>query len=356
VPGLITRSSLLLQESVCYADQALNDPSERNDPSEHTASSTLPPTSTFYPLALDLVYATDKPGAMLSHSLDLHQMRGVQMAHGLRTMFAMRDPRQVILPPGAQLRISQPPALSSNPITLVFEEVLGSLPAPSKPVASLITAPDPDKPDSFVLDYEALLLVTVIGDELIQLKQDSPYLPLDQDRCIYLVSKGQLSNPYVITVFDGQNRRELELDAIQHREPTQIGTTDYWLATIKVAESESKFQLSWKEKVNVEIHEPKKVDFFPNKLDIRLIPALATPKLGIVTCKGKEQNLELFASAKGGIAVFNLINDSHRHVVEVSNQYSVSWHRQTAGIDTLHVVKYFSDGQTLCTSWPVPSD
>jgi hypothetical protein len=366
VPGPITSSSLLMQESVCYADQALNDPSERNDPSEHTASASLPPRSTFYPLALDLVYATDKPGAMLSHSLDLHQMRGEQMAHGLRSTFAMRDPRQVILPPGAQLRISQPPALSSNPITLVFEEVLGSLPAPSKPVDQLIR-PGQDNSGSFVLDYEALLLFTVIGDELIQLKHDSPYLPLDQDRwernetniksrCIYLVSKGQLSNPYVIADPDDPSGKEFELDAIQHRKPTRIGTTDYWLATIKVPESESKFQLSWKEKVNVEIHEPKKVDFFTNKRDIRLIPALATPKLGIVTCKGKEQNLELFASAKGGIAVFNLINDSHRPVVEVSNQYSVSWHRQTADIDSLHLVKYFSDGQTLCTSWPVPSD
>jgi hypothetical protein len=367
VSSAATCSSLLMQESVCYADQALNDPSERNDPSEHTASSTLPPTSTFYPLALDLVYATDKPGAMLSHSLDLHQMRGDQMANGLRTMFAMRDPRQVILPPGAQLRIRQTPLLEANLITLDFEEVLGRLLAPSKPVESLITAPDQDKPDSFVLDYDALLLFTVIGDELMPLKQDSPYLPLDQDRwecnetniksrCIYLVSKGQLSNPYVIADPDDPSGKEFELDAIQHRKPTRIGTTDYWLATIKVPESESKFQLSWKEKVNVEIHEPKKVDFFTNKRDIRLIPALATPKLGIVTCKGKEQNLELFASAKGGIAVFNLINDSHRPVVEVSNQYSVSWHRQTADIDSLHLVKYFSDGQTLCTSCSVPSD
>ena len=94
--------------------------------------------------------------------------------------------------------------------------------------------------------------------------------------------------------------------------------------------------------------------FAKEKLDIRLIPALATPKLGIVTCKGQEQNLDLFASATGGNAVFNLINDSLCPVVEVSNQYRVSWHRQTADIDALHVVKYFSDGQTLCASWPVP--
>ncbi|MCS5692945.1 hypothetical protein NZK33_13265 [Cyanobium sp. FGCU-6] len=345
--GTTTCSSLLLQESVCYADQALN------DPSEHTASSPLPPTSTFYPLALDLVYATDKPGAMLSHSLDLHQMRGDQMAHGLRTMFAMRDPRQVILPPGAQLRISQPPLVKANSITLGFEEVLGSLPAPSKPVETLI-APDPTKPDSFILDYEALLLFTVIGDELIQLKQDSPYLPLEssiKSPCIYLVSKGQLSKPCV--VHDGQNMREFELDAIQLEDETRIGTTDYWRATIKKQDQED-LQLSWKEKTSGENPDPSLVTFFAKPRQVRLIPALATPKLGIVTCKEQEQNLDLFASAKGGNAVFNLINDSHRPVVEVSNQYCVSWHSQTAGFDTLHVVKYFSDGQTLCTSWPVP--
>ncbi|MFN9547114.1 MAG: hypothetical protein ACK6AD_08615, partial [Cyanobacteriota bacterium] len=293
-----------------------------------------------------------------SHSLDLHQMRGDQMAHGLRTMFAMRDPRQVILPPGAQLRISQPPLVEANSITLQFEEVLGSLPAPSKPVETLIKAPDPDKPDSFILDYEALLLFTVIGDELIPLKQDSPYLPLESDiksGCIYLVSKGQLSNPYVITVHDGQNRREFELDAIQLENETRIGTTDYWRATIK-KQDEKDFQLSWKEKDSGEILEPSAVSFFAEPLKVRLIPALATPKLGIVTCKEQEQNLDLFASATGGNAVFNLINDSLRPVVEVSNQYRVSWYRQTAGIDTLHVVKYFSDGQTLCTSWPVPPD
>jgi hypothetical protein len=346
--GTTTCSSLLLQESVCYADQALN------DPSEHTASSPLPRTSTFYPLALDLVYATDKPGAMLNHSLDLHQMRGDQMAHGLRTMFTMRDPRQVILPPGAQLRISQPPEVKYNSITLRFEEVLGSLPAPSKPVETLI-APDPDQPANFILDYDALLLFTVIGDELIPLKQDSPYLPLESNksRCIYLVSKGQLSNPYVVP--DGQNGREFELDAIQLEDEQQIGTTGYWRATIK-KQDEANFQLSWKENVSGENPEPCSVTFFAKPRQVRLIPALATPKLGIVTCKGQEQNLDLFASATGGNAVFNLINDPLCLVVEVSNQYRVSWHRQTAGIDTLHVVKYFSDGQTLCASSTVPPD
>ncbi|MFN9545841.1 MAG: hypothetical protein ACK6AD_02050, partial [Cyanobacteriota bacterium] len=292
-----------------------------------------------------------------SHSLDLHQMRGDQMAHGLRTMFAMRDPRQVILPPGAQLRISQPPLVDANSITLGFEEVLGSLPAPSKPVETLITAPNPDKPDSFILDYEALLLFTVISDELIPLKQDSPYLPLQSNiksGCIYLVSKGKLSNPYVVR--DGQNGRVFELDAIQLEDETRIGTTDYYywrLTTIQ--QDEEGFQLLWKEKTTGQDLESNTVKFFAKGLEIRLIPALATPKLGIVTCKGKEQNLELFASAKGGNAVFNLINDSQPAAVEVSNQYSVSWHRQTAGIDTLHVVKYFTDGQTLCASLDVPS-
>jgi hypothetical protein len=345
--GTTTCSSLLLQESVCYADQALN------DPSEHTASSPLPWTSTFYPLALDLVYATDKPGAMLSHSLDLHQMKGDQKAHGLRTMFTMRDPRQVILPPGAQLRISQPPEVKYSSITLTFEEVLGSLPAPSKPVETLIR-PDLDKPDSFILDYEALLLFTVIGDELIPLKQDSPYLPLESNikpGCIYLVSKGHLSNPYV--VHDGQNGWVFELDAIKLEDEQQIGTTDYWRATIKKQDAKE-FQLSWKAKVSGENPIPSPVNFFAKPLQVRLIPALTTPKLGIVTCKGQKQNLDLFASATGGNAVFNLINDPLCPVVEVSNQYRVSWHRQTAGIDTFHVVKYFSDGQTLCASWPVP--
>jgi hypothetical protein len=356
-------SSLLLQESVCYDDQAQNDPSE---PGEHPPESTPPPLPTsFHPLALDLVYAADKPGAMLRHSLDLYRVNDHQRECGLRTMFAMRDPRQVILPPGAQLRISAPPTTTTNPLTLEFEEILGTLPVPAIPVAQLIIS-DPKNTNAYLLNHEALLLFTVVGDELIQLSTDSPYLPLDQDRwevdqkteerirCIFLVTMGKPQDSYHI---DGaQDNKEFEFAGHLLEDPKPIDANSvYWRSTIKLLNVASVFQLSWKEKISSGVNSPPTaVNFFTkNNLLVSLIPALATPKIGIVTCCGNQQNLDLYGPAKGGKIIFSLLNDSP--LIEVSNRYKVSWHRQTAGIDALHVTKYFSDGQTLCASWPIKS-
>jgi hypothetical protein len=346
-----TFSSLLLQESVCYDDQALNDPSSQRTVTTPATDKLPPLRSSFHPLALDLVYSTDKPGAMLSHSLDLLRVNEDQRECGLRTMFAMRDPRQVKLPPGAQLRINEVRRVNNNTITLQFEEVLGSLPGPAKPVDQLITK---DSSNQYVINQDVLLLFTVVGDEVIQLTKNSPYLPVEQAQskqpCLYLVSKGELTNPYII--LEGSPPIEFSLDELISP-PVQNGKKDdYWWIEIPVDLKKPNFQLSWREKGENSDYRP--LNYFSQNLQIRLIPAMATPKLGIATCGAKAQNLDLFAPAKGGNAAINLISSDQSALIEVSNSYSVTWHSQMDDIDEVHVIKYFSDGQTLCAYSQIP--
>lgn len=379
--------SILLQEAVCYDNRIQNDPSKEN-----ANDGSLRTTGTFHPQNLDLVYAVDKPGGMLSHSLELRSIAQNQAqnqaqikSRGVTTTFAMRDPRQVIIPPGAELRVAKA-SLDNGKVDLEFEEVLGTLMAPKVKLSEAISRTD----NTFKLNREAVLVLSKVGDELIALPADPipPYLPLEKEtifpnssgppyRHVYLVTRGQPSTPIVY----GQFNFALEGIEIDGSE-TRIGDDDLWITTVKVPDlsdnqvtNPNGFQLVWISKEDYPTIPPlpqRKVilNYYGNGEDDlskatsedaskplaqRLIPALATPKLGIVSsvngnggANGRRlDRLELFATAKGGMPRFSVTNE----MIEGANLYQVSWRRPVdIPFDALHVIKYFADGQTFCAT------
>ena len=376
--------SILLQEAVCYDNRIHNDPSKNN-----ANDGSLDLKGTFHPQNLDLVYAVDKPGGMLSHSLELRSIAQNQAqnqaqikSRGVTTTFAMRDPRQVIIPPGAELRVAKA-SLDKDKVDLEFEEVLGNLMAPKVKLSEAISRTE----NTFKLNREAVLVLSKVGDELIALPADPipPYLPLEKEtifpnssghpyRHVYLVTRGQPSTRIVCGEFNFA-LEDIEIDGNE----TRIGDDDLWITTVKVPDlpdnrggNPSGFQLVWKSQEDVPTLSPRKVilnyygkgiddiskeqdDEASKPLKQCLIPALATPKLGIVSSvngnvgvNGKRlDRLELFATAKGGMPRFSVTNE----MIEGANLYQVSWRRPVdIPFDALHVIKYFADGQTFCAT------
>lgn len=377
--ALLEQRTLLLQEAVCYPNRIQNDPSHSHDETDEGLSKSK---ATFHPQCLDLVYAVDKPGGMLSHSVELRftpENQPKNNSRGVTTMFSMRDPRQVIIPAGAALRIksvnvNQP----ESKVDLEFEEVLGSLMAPKVKLAGAIKKVG----DTYILDREAVLVMSKVGDELIALPPDAPYLPLDKEseynddqlgpyRFIYMVTRGKPSEP-----IDCEGHKFV-LNNIFIKSSIIPDNDDLYISAIKFHQravgEEKKFQLVWQSENDLPSSNRKGVlnyygsgqddlstDYKPENstpLVPRLIPALATPKLGIVTSavdqNQRQDRLELFATAKGGTPRFSATAD----MVEGANLYKVSWRRSAVeAFHALYVIKYFADGQTLCAIFSHLSD
>lgn len=375
--ALMEQRTLLLQEAVCYSNRIQNDPYQEK-PDEGLSNS----TATFHPQCLDLVYAVDKPGGMLSHSVELRftpENHAPNNSRGVTTMFSMRDPRQVIIPAGAALRIKSVNQVDSK-VELGFEEVLGTLTAPKVKLADAITKTD----DTYILNREAVLVISIVGDELIALSPDAPYLPLDNEplfydeqqkpyRRIFMVTRGKPSEAIAC-----EDHRFALYNIVLENEGVLLGAdnNDLYISVINFFQpsdgEEAKFQLAWKSE---ETLPPKNREGILNyygtgqddlskdytesnskPLKLRLIPALATPKLGIVTStlnenSGRQDRLELFATAKGGTPSFMATGD----MVEGANLYNVSWRRSVVtDPHAVYVIKYFADGQTLCNIAPIP--
>jgi hypothetical protein len=387
--ALTGQRTLLLQEAVCYPNRIQNDPSH-----EKTDEGLSNSKGTFHPQCLDLVYGVDKPGGMLSHSVELRftpQNLAQPSTRGVTTMFSMRDPRQVIIPPGAALRIKTVKPDKSN-VELEFEEVLGTLMAPKVNLSDAITRSE----NKYILNREAVLVMTIVGDELIALPHDAPYLPLDKEpvqqksadvvesqhqfRRIYMVSRGRLSDAIVCESHDFHlDEIELEYETPltdPNNDTPPIDPNSYlYLSVVKFFQTpDGKFQITWKSTDNLPLTSrqgilnyygtgqddlSKQYDDKTNSKPLlpRLIPALATPKLGVVTSSINENTtirqdrMELFATAKGGTPNFR----ATQNMIEGANLYNVSWRRSVMeGPNALHVIKYFADGQTLCDITPFP--
>jgi hypothetical protein len=353
--------TLLLHEAVCYPNRI------HNDPSQDAHDGSWKPTGSFHPQSLDLVYSVDKPGGMLTHSLEPRFDAEENRSRGLTTNFAMRDPRQVIIPPGAAIRVQSLEKEADRQFELAFEEVLGSLKAPVVSVSDLISLDG----STYTLNREAVLLITKVGDDVLAVPPDAPYLPLDKEvvkssapahRLVYLVTRGQLLTPII---FRSLNFYPADVVIFQQK----MLDDDFWITSLMVPAENNEFNLVWKSQ---EVVEPSMreimLDYYgtgqdnieqtkspkPKQLDIRLIPALATPKLAVITREKDEANdrgqdiLELFATARGGVPTFKAVNA----MIEASNVYKTVWRRsRVRPFDVLHVVKYFADGQTLCDTF-----
>jgi hypothetical protein len=365
--------TLLLHEAVCFADRIHNDPSQAAD------DDSWKPTGSFHPQSLDLVYSVDKPGGMFTHSLEPRFHAEENRSRGLITGFAMRDPRQVILPPGAAIRVQRPSDKDDGQLELEFEEVLGSLMAPAVSVSDLIGLAG----STYTLNREAVLLMTKVGDELLAVPPDAPYLPLDMDsvevdssgrifRLVFLVTRGELTNPVScenlsFSISGTTIGKPYELENGFWNTPLMV-----YEKTVENTEAEG-FQLSWKsDSIPLDAKRPLVLDYFgtgqdiiddkpeepeehaPRLVKVRLIPVLATPKLAVITREKDEANgggediLELFATARGGVPKFTAVDA----MIEASNVYKTKWRRsRDKPFDVLHVVKYFADGQTLCGTY-----
>lgn len=145
----------------------------------------------FMPHNLELVYAPDKPGAMLHHKI-----QGQQDAFHLEVLTdcAIRDPQQIKLPEGAAIKIENaffgdsaaPFTDIQRSVTVHWKEVLGqvTLEEGDKKLSEKITINCQKKDDSehtlerLWFEEKFLAMVMVINQDVLEILDDAATLPL----------------------------------------------------------------------------------------------------------------------------------------------------------------------------------
>jgi len=266
--------------------------------------------ATFMPAKIETRYSADKAGAMTHHKLQPVLSASDTVRLGTHHEFAMRDPMQFQPPRGASIQFIDPPKATRLPpdpippgfaqLNLTWKEVLGELPVDLKLEAPFTYTGAADKwpePDQFRLNEARLfMLVAVVGDEIIEVGPELPYVPCDEAPKLYLISQIDILEPQVLNIGGKDGLFEARFNGVTATNEqfllvkTELG--EPWRVwQIVLPSRPPTFKMNWcfsqattqlPPPTDVQIAEIEKRLVFLKERPIRLIPTLTAPKFAAV--------------------------------------------------------------------------
>jgi hypothetical protein len=408
--------TLLLHEAVAYPNRIHNSPplninQQQTRPEESGAHS-------FLPECIDFAYGTDKPGGMVIHSVtprvtsmpsdNTPQPATGDHVHGdwgqgPLTEFLMRDPLNYYPPKSSALQVRSCSILKDNVYYahLLYDDILGSIKQPDAcPLfnANDQSVPQDDPPQAdppFTFNPKAIRILSRVGDQLFIIDQDSDFIPCDEARQIFILTKQSSKSFFDNTPIPAGNRRDFYgfvLNGFQLPDPGNTveqdeSNNDFCLSPLTIdhqvnGNSVESLALSWTVTLNPPTGATPWFYCYFNRrfstdlasvktLPIRVMPTLATSKTAVVLQQSMQKNskpeviresTELFGSANSSRLSFSPTSRGEDSKdLSLFVQYNVKWElrdhnwascstNQPEVKTNVIVVKYLPDGASLYAS------